>query len=234
MKISIKSTVLSAAVVCAAAFTCQQASAATVLSLNFVSGTTSAYNGAGVLDTDARLWDTITGAGNSAGGGNSTSATFGGITVAVPDYGGFQFQTDPTLSLFDGYAFSGTSNAGAEFITLSGLDTSKTYELAVYAAFGWNSIANSFNITDLNGTTANKDTTGANTSSFVDGANYVTFAGLKAKGDGTITLNLAGGGDNTTRWIVSGLEMTAIPEPSAYAAIAGFLALGWVMLRRRA
>ncbi len=30
------------------------------------------------------------------------------------------------------------------------------------------------------------------------------------------------------------VEYTAVPEPSAYAAIAGFLALSWVMIRRRA
>ncbi len=33
---------------------------------------------------------------------------------------------------------------------------------------------------------------------------------------------------------VNALVVQAIPEPSAYGAIAGFLALGWVMLRRRA
>ncbi len=234
MKILIKSTVLSAAVVCATAFTCQQASAATVLSMNFVDGSTSAYNGAGVLDTDARLWDTMFDGRVNSNGGYSTSGTFGDITVNVADFGDFSSHTAPTLSLFDGYVFSGNTNNGAEFITLSGLDTSKTYELAVYAAFGWGSFDNSFSITDLNGTTDNATTTGANISSFEDGVNYVTFAGLKAKGDGTITLNLAGGATDTTKWMVSGLEMTAIPEPSAYAALAGFLALGWVMLRRRA
>ncbi len=32
---------------------------------------------------------------------------------------------------------------------------------------------------------------------------------------------------------INGLAIVAVPEPSTYAAIAGFLALGWVMLRRR-
>ncbi len=33
--------------------------------------------------------------------------------------------------------------------------------------------------------------------------------------------------------VINGIAITAVPEPSAYGAIAGFLALGWVMLRRR-
>ncbi len=35
------------------------------------------------------------------------------------------------------------------------------------------------------------------------------------------------------QWTIDA-QIVAVPEPSAYAAIAGFLALGWVMLRRRA
>ncbi len=39
---------------------------------------------------------------------------------------------------------------------------------------------------------------------------------------------------NGQRSYFDGVGIEAVPEPSAYAAIAGFLALSWVMLRRRA
>lgn len=61
---------------------------------------------------------------------------------------------------------------------------------------------------------------------------------LGVTGSGTTTFGFTSG-TGTARWTntligtAGSLTLTAVPEPSAFAALAGFCALGWVMLRRR-
>lgn len=58
-------------------------------------------------------------------------------------------------------------------------------------------------------------------------------------GNGTNdTLNVVYGSGGITRLagltaVAGGFQVSPVPEPSAYAALAGCLALGWVMVRRR-
>ena len=58
-------------------------------------------------------------------------------------------------------------------------------------------------------------------------ANISSFAGAGT----TLTITDNGGFQGSSG---VGFQLTAVPEPSAYAALAGLLALGCVMLRRRA
>lgn len=71
------------------------------------------------------------------------------------------------------------------------------------------------------------------------GQSSLSLAGTTLSGGGVfdntqiffLTLGTAGGGDTVTANLT---DLSLVPEPSAYAAIAGLLALGWVMVRRRA
>lgn len=67
-----------------------------------------------------------------------------------------------------------------------------------------------------------------------NGVSSLTFDSVNGSFDSTdiigVQINTAGIGSTITANLSS---LQAVPEPSAYAALSGFLALTWVMLRRR-
>jgi hypothetical protein len=60
-----------------------------------------------------------------------------------------------------------------------------------------------------------------------------TFANLSTNGSGVIILQSTAAGSGTNAQHLNAMELTAIPEPSTYAAILGLLAAGVIFLRRR-
>ncbi|PXA04646.1 hypothetical protein DDZ13_05595 [Coraliomargarita sinensis] len=75
-------------------------------------------------------------------------------------------------------------------------------------------------------------------SSFVEGSptvegNYARFSGLSGSTLEILTA-LDGDGNLSGEGFVFGAQIVAVPEPSAFALLAGMVGLTWVMVRRRA
>lgn len=131
------------------------------------------------------------------------------------------------VGLFDGYAHAG--GAALNF-TLNGLRAGGSYDLYVYMG------RNTGDEVDVQTGAVTLMTNGLVTlntiyygpqDNFVEGTNYVVFSSVQADGSGEIAFSVSGGG------IMNGFTVSAVPEPSAYAAIAGAMMLGMAMRRRR-
>jgi hypothetical protein len=130
----------------------------------------------------------------------------------------------------------GIYSSGTVSLTFAGLTDSSTYD--VYLAGG-----TSFeNFTTTTTTTNDTTTVGAqvlahtgNPTSWIEGTTHVLFENVETDGFGNIVFSIA---KNSGQFgFYSGfqlVETAAVPEPSAFALLAGMFGLTWVMLRRRA
>lgn len=109
--------------------------------------------------------------------------------------------------------------------TFSDLDDELTYDLSG----GWDSNNGNFEaIWSADGKSFQTAPAGA------ANAGYGTIAGLETDGSGNLVITVTGSTDNAAAHItVAALTLTAVPEPSAFALLAGCLALASVMVRRR-
>ncbi len=196
---------------------------AAVVAFNMESSTAT-----GVLDTSSRQWSQIGRSGVSSD--SVTLDTMTGVTATTT--GSFGFYATPALDLFRTYVHNASS---AINVQISGLDDAQTYNMTVFMGQdGFGRRGGLATVTTLNATNpAAEGTNPDQFTSYVEGNNYVRFDGLSTDGLGNITFAVATNVDAFGYF--NGFEIqNVIPEPSAYGAIAGFLALGWVMLRRRA
>lgn len=122
-----------------------------------------------------------------------------------------------------------TTGTGALF-TISGLDNSKTYNLALIASPDASHDTDfTVGVTPLTATagSAGSDDNGALT--FTDGTTHVLFSGIASSG-GVITFT-TGKASGSGAGVLFGLQLEAVPEPSTTALLGlGGLAL---ILRRR-
>lgn len=110
--------------------------------------------------------------------------------------------------------------------TFAGLDDDLTYDLTG----GWDS--NNANFEAIWTADGQSFTTAPAGSA---NAGFGTIAGLETDGSGNLVITVTGSNANAAAHItVAALTLTAVPEPSAFALLAGCLALGAVMFRRRA
>lgn len=187
------------------------ASAATIVSVDVAN---PIYNGGGVLNTNPTnlAWTT----GNFVLDGDSISVTFGN------GFNGGSFG-NPTIGLFQNYIHSGSS------ISLSGLDITKLYSIVLYSAdatgqgASWTLATGTYG-----GASMTRISTGSQTSTFVEGENYVRFDNITSSAGGAISFNLANDGSGAP--IFNAFEIAVVPEPSA-ALLGGLGALA--LLRRR-
>ncbi len=172
-------------------------------------------------------------------------------TVGVPDAGDSLSVSGVTITFGDGwtssYSLAGDPNnlqgdraftTGSASIMISGLDTTKDYNLALIAgpanASGF--FASDFTIggdtkTATATTDAGPDDNGALT--FTEGVTHVLFSGLDAS-SGSITLTTSYSGPDGGAAILAGLQLeaVAVPEP-ATGALLGLGSLGLLLHRRR-
>jgi hypothetical protein len=149
------------------------------------------------------------------------------------------------------------TSAGNAVITLSGLDINLTYDIELassYPAGGNNGSQpatyelsgatgtsdpvegfNAFSSTSLGTTvawTAVVDATGGD----LDGEEgWLGWYGVTPATGGVITINVNADylNNSASRGALNAMQITAVPEPATYAALAGLLALGLVIWRRR-
>ncbi|WP_206753256.1 PEP-CTERM sorting domain-containing protein [Lentimonas sp. CC10] len=114
---------------------------------------------------------------------------------------------------------NGTSDDSLTF-TFTGLNDALTYDLLG----GFDQDAATHNTTwAVDGQSVTTDNT-------IVGGGFASFTGLSTDGLGNLVITVT----EANRFVsVSGLTLTAIPEPGTYALLAGIFGLSFVMLRRR-
>lgn len=117
------------------------------------------------------------------------------------------------FSLYDVYVYAGLID-----ITLKLNDGSTITEVAIDA----NGDGSSF-VEATGGLTHNNEGAG----------NYYVFSGVTASSFTLTTGDAIDGGAGSNNGFVYGMQLVAVPEPSAFALIAGAFGLSWMMLRRR-
>jgi hypothetical protein len=120
----------------------------------------------------------------------------------------------------------GSGDRGHLVLTFTGLDTNLTYNISG----GYDQDNDNFNtIWQAGGKTFT--TNGAGGSGYGTISSITTDSGTGTS-DGVITIYVIPE-DNTAHAVIAGLTLTAVPEPSTCALLAGCLALASVMVRRR-
>jgi len=163
----------------------------------------SVYNGAGVLDTNVRLWE------NVADG--TPTFTLDGDTVTYSTTATLEFNRSGsfagTIDLFKDGEWGG--GGGSQTATLSGLKTDGTvYDLALYSSQGDLDRGATFNI----GGVAKIATGVADSTTFTEGGNYVLYTGLTPSSGGQIAWNYSlAPGD--AAFTYSGFEIESAPGP---------------------
>lgn len=107
-------------------------------------------------------------------------------------------------------------------LTFTGLNNLFTYDLVIGARFGTDTVADT-------SWTVDGQTLLADASSDTDA--YRSFTGLSTDGAGNLVMTGTGAGSRTDIAVVSALQLTAVPEPSA--ALLGGLGLLALLRRRR-
>lgn len=163
-----------------------------------------------VIDHSSGLLTDITGA--------ATGISFTETTAGTDEFylGGL---SGNGLALFDEYAHRG--GGGTMTFTISGLTASGLYNLYIYSGRDQVNEISSFTV---DGFTQGTSYSGEQ-DSFVEGENYVVFDVL-ADASGLLSFTSSFG-------VINGFTLQSVPEPSAFAALAGLCALGFTASRRR-
>ena len=227
-----------------------------LVDLQFVGNTNSppgpTTSGAAVIGSSGDVWNQIVGATDSAtyAGPNVplnlvNGSTFSGayLTISnenttpqayVVDYPGSQTtqnSADYGLLASDLVAYVDTPIQAA---SISGLNTSLTYNLYLYNAWnnGTSGLGTTYTVsgaTTPTSQTINPTSAGA---TFVSGENYVEFT-LSPNASGIITVDMISSDTTTsTQALLSGFQLQAVPEPAALGLLA-IGGLGLLLLKRR-
>ncbi|MBN8457503.1 MAG: choice-of-anchor D domain-containing protein [Verrucomicrobia bacterium] len=156
---------------------------------------------AGVLDPSSRTWKAV-----------GTSFALDSMTVGTSVSGGtYGSYGSPGIPIFANYLYS---VGGTITVTLTGLDDSQTYNLAVMMSQAFGPRGGAATVTTAGATNPPAESTDpANLSTFAEGNNYVLFEGLTTgTTPGQITFTVANGPDGIG--ILNGFEIQNI-DPTA-------------------
>lgn len=211
------------------------ASAQVVVNIDAKISSIPVYSGQGAYaDPGNNYWNAVT---STAGGSNflasdGTTVTTLSFSVAGIPSGQIGQGGTPAFAgglLADYYYVIGTT---AATFTIGGLTTGHRYDFYFYSQAGSSGATNRAATFTLDGN--EQDLTAYLSGSFVEGTNYVKFS-LTPEGTSLSGSFVGSLGGNEAE--LNGLQIVdhgaAIPEPSSYAVLAGLVALGLVVWRRR-
>jgi hypothetical protein len=215
---------------------------------NWNSGITVAGSGTyDLIDTTGAT----TGIDISFSGGISDSTSGSDHSETRTDYPAWSDSSD--LVLQDRvWQTSGTTGT----MTISGLSSGNTYSFELFSGYAFGSAGRNpvdYQMTDNGGlvegfhvettgvdysfgTTVTWYTHQTHLSSPEDPADYAGWIGwydMTPNASGEITLFVNTNGGSNSRGALNAMQITVVPEPSSYAALAGLLTLGVVFFRRR-
>jgi hypothetical protein len=203
---------------------------------NYMNGTLAGATAA-PLTYSGNTWNDKPESGSNLLDSNGFITTVGFTTPQYKGYVGDWWDTPGVLKLSDGAARHADAGWGGGWapdegtipsILLTGLDTAKTYQLAIVLP-GRDERTVNFNVggtvvagTDpyfwtMSGGTTTTATNPANLSAFVANQNYVLLTGLTPNGSGEIQVyaeRIAG-----EKWALAGFQLTEVTTPSTPAAI---------------
>lgn len=223
-----------AALVCIAGASLQ---AQSTINVDFGSPDTAApFSGNALAPAAGTVWNNITSAGTTSNlldsQGNATGVSLqfspSGFWHSNSAYSTGELTTTYGNLIFD-YAYA---NGSSRIFHLTGLAVGQAYDLYLYSQGDSPNQGATFSLGAGTANQSSLSSTGTNFTTFSEGANYVVFRNLQANGSGQVTITLATN-PATTFGALNGLQLTAIPEPSTYAALAGAAALGLAVWHRR-
>jgi hypothetical protein len=195
--------------------------------------TVGTYSGQGAYsDPGHNFWNGVT---STAGGSNFTASdgtTATTISASFSNVAGLGYGGVPTLApnLLADYLYVYTG-ATVTF-TISGLTAGASYDFYFYSVAGGSNTTDRSADFTFNGTTRN--VTGRNVASFTEGTNYLRFSVTPSGTSLSGSFAVAAGNSEAELNGIQIVQLTAVPEPSTYAATAGALALaGAIVVRRR-
>jgi len=207
-----------------------RATAQTVVNIDFNQSSGTNYSGQGAYtDTGNNFWNSVTSTSGGSGFLASDGTTSTGISISVSGTSGLGTGGHPAfadLLLYDYLYVNGTTPAT---FTISGLTPGLAYSFYFYDQAGGSGASNRGATFVLNG--SSQTMTGNLSGSFVNGTNYLVFndtpGGTSLSGS---FVHNPGSGEAE----FNGLQIVAaVPEPSAYAAIGGVVALAGAVIFRR-
>ncbi|WP_309380197.1 hypothetical protein [Cerasicoccus frondis] len=145
------------------------------------------------------------------------------------------YPSDATSDSFygtgDGISFSGFTDNGQGVFVFSNMSVGQTYNFTFYASrMGVSD--NRETVYTLDG--SNSGSVNLNPAGNI--GNTVSLLGIEPTAGGDVTLTVSVGPNNTNGnefYYVGGVEIVAVPEPGAYALLAGVLMLGLTIAYRR-
>jgi len=174
----------------------------------------------------------------------SNGASISGVSVgfATSSGGGFgalgdtavgnSITTAPTQVTWDGAYGNGGTNTTLT-LTFSGLNPSLTYTLEIFSVNGTD-ISASPDTPVINGVSTSWPTGFDTRYTRFSQTTGATFTNLTSDGLGTLSFGIMDPRDfSVSNPVFSGAILTAVPEPSTYAALCGLGALGFAAYRRR-
>lgn len=196
----------------------------------------------GPTSTTATGWNNLTGASSTSvsinlvtSTGLATSSQL--ITTATPNHFTNSGTSSATSTAFGAF----TSTAVGDFLassslstvlTITGLDPTKTYTFEFFASRSTGAGTRTTDYTLTNGGRTDPAVTSLDAGDNISNTSIIASFAPSLQGDVVLTLT-RGAGNTANFTYINAMTITAIPEPSAFAAIAGFGALGFGATRRR-
>jgi len=197
-------------------------------------GTASNWTGVDLFTTGIQALSLSDGAsisGVSVGFAKSSGGGFNDLSGTAVNNA---ITTAPTAVTWDGAYGSGFTDTTLT-LTFSGLNNSITYNLEIFSVSRDSSFPGDENyFTDIpwiNGSSTNWPTGFEKRNRRYGQTTGAIFTGLTTDGSGNLSFSIEDAVNGNP--VINGAVLTAVPEPSTYAALCGLGALGFAAYRRR-
>lgn len=176
------------------------------------------------LSYDGDVWTDIDAYGQSSLSYSNLSYSDSGLGVSNAGFSLSPFANSYNNGTGLAMLQKGVYSASTMTLTISGLDTGETYNVYLASAH-----PNYGGAITINGVT--KTTSHAQTTSWAESVNYVSFSGIQSNGSGEIVASIAPNGGGLG--ILNGFQIAAVPEPSSVALLLAGGGTVMVVMRRR-